>query len=535
MYDFVIVGAGSAGCVLAARLSEDPNVNVLLIEAGGWDTDPLVRVPLTWVKLLLEQRHDWGYFFEPEESVESRTIECARGKIIGGSSSVNAMAYVRGNRSDYDRWANEGLTNWSFEKVLPYFRKLENWEHGESEYRGGSGPLRIQNCRYQDSLSDAVLAGAKTLGYSVTEDYNAVQQEGFGRLQMTIDRGRRCSSADAYLKPARSRSNLEVMVGTLVTELIFDGSNVVGVETLRRGQTERIHAGSEVILSAGVINTPQLLQLSGIGESQHLSKIGIKTKVEAPGVGKNLQDQVSAVSLHGRKDKSPFLSMMRADRIAREFCRAYLFGTGFAADVPGGVTAFVRTREQLSSPDLQILLTAAPLVAFPYMKPFRKPFSDGFVIRSVLLDSASRGVVQIQSSDPTDKPLIQYNFLSVDTDFETLRAGLKLSRELVETQELSSFVAQEILPGSAKTSDEDLDDHIRRTAITLHHPLGTCRMGLEKDSHAVVDQHLRVKGVDGLRIVDASVMPDLIRGNINGPIMMIAEKAADMILGKTPT
>jgi choline dehydrogenase/4-pyridoxate dehydrogenase len=325
------------------------------------------------------------------------------------------------------------------------------------------------------------------------------------------------------------------MVGTLVTELIFDGSNVVGVETLRRGQTERIYAGSEVILSAGVINTPQILQLSGIGESQHLSKIGIKTKVEAPGVGKNLQDQVSAVSLYGRKDKSPFLDMMRADRIAREFCRAYLFGTGFAADVPGGITAFLRTREQLPSPDLQILLTAAPLVAFPYMKPFRKPFSDGFVIRSVLLDSASRGVVQIRSSDPTDKPLIRYNFLSVDTDFETLRAGLKLSRELVETPELSSFVAQETLPGSAKTSDEDLDDHIRRTAITLHHPLGTCRMGLENDPHTVVDQHLRVKGVDGLRIVDASVMPDLIRGNINGPIMMIAEKAADMILGKTPT
>ncbi|HEX2913264.1 MAG TPA: choline dehydrogenase [Chloroflexia bacterium] len=518
MFDYIIVGAGSAGCVLANRLTEDSQTTVLLIEAGGPDQKQEIHIPIAFSKLY-KTPYDWAFYTEEDPNTANRKLYWPRGKMLGGCSSINAMIYIRGNRYDYDTWRSLGNPGWSFDELLPYFKKSENQEHGSSEFHGQGGPLNVSDLRYTNPLSGAFIAACQEMGYTLNKDFNGAQQDGIGFYQVTQKKGKRHSVADAYLKPATQRPNLTVLTNCQVARVLFEENQACGVLYRNNGRLEEAKAAREVILCGGAINSPQLLLLSGIGPASQLKTMNITVVANLPGVGQNLQDHPAAGVLTASTQP---VSLDKVEN-PRNLINYLLFQKGPFTSNVAEAGGFVRTQPDLPAPDLQFHF--APVIYLEH--GFKKLEGYGYTIGPTLINPQSRGSISLRSKDPFEPPLIRANYLSSDTDLQVLLKGLKLARQIAQAKAFEPYRGVELMPGPDAQSDEALYDHIRQTIETLYHPAGTCKMGT--DEMAVVDPQLRVRGVTGLRVVDASIMPTVTRGNTNAPTIMIAEKAADMI------
>jgi len=517
-YDYIIVGAGSAGCVLAARLTENSFANVLLLEAGGPDTAREIRIPAAFSKLF-KTSVDWNYSTEPEPHLNNRQLYWPRGKVLGGSSSINAMIYIRGNAADYDGWKNLGNEGWGFADVLPYFKKSENRKRSASEFHGTGGPLNVADLELINPLTGAFLAGAKEIGLAENTDFNGATQDGVGLYEVTQKNRQRHSAADAYLRPALHRPNLKVVSQAHAMRVLIENGCAVGLAFLRNGKTEQARATSEVILAGGTINSPQLLLLSGIGPAGQLAHLGIPAIHDLPGVGANLQDH-PMVSV-GYLCTQP-ISLDGAETLAN-LLRYLVLKKGPLTSNVAEAGLFTRSREGLNVPDIQLLFGPAYYRGHGLMRRKENCFGFG----PTLITPQSRGNVSLRSANPLDPPAIRANYLSTDSDLRTMIAGVRLARRIANTRAFDSYRGAEIHPGANATSDADLAEFLRNEVETLYHPVGTCKMG--HDPRAVVDARLRVHGIAGLRVVDASIMPVVPAGNTNAPTIMIAEKAADMI------
>ena len=522
-FDVVIVGAGSAGCALAGRLSEDPSLRVLLLEAGGSDDVLEVRIPAALYKLW-RTRRDWNYTTEPQPRLGGRRLFWPRGKMIGGSSSVNAMIYIRGARADYDEWATlTGDPAWSYDHVLPVFRRMEDNARGADRFHGAGGPLRVEDLRSPHPWTRAVVESAAAAGYPRNPDFNGETQEGVGRYQVTQRRGRRWSAADAYLKPALGRPNLTVRTGALTTRVLIENGRATGVEYLRGGRRHTVRAAAEVVLSGGAVNSPQLLLLSGVGPAGHLREVGVDVVHDLPGVGGGLQDHpLVPVIWHVRSGKSLFRAESPSGYLQWFGARRGPLTSNLAE-----AGLFTRSSPDLAEVDLQY--------HFLPVKFWRQaevdPDVDAFTAATVLVHVESRGTVRLRSADPTWAPAVDAGYLTDERDLEALVSGVEKAREIAVAGPIAGVLAEEWSPGGTVGTREDLRRSVRETLESLYHPVSSCRMGT--DDGAVVDPQLRVRGLSGLRVVDASVMPTLVRGNTNAPTIMNAERAADLITGRT--
>jgi 4-pyridoxate dehydrogenase len=531
-FDYIIVGAGSAGCVLANRLSEDPNARVLLLEAGGSDRHPYVQVPLGVGKLQQYKMFDWGYQSEPEPHLNDRQLEVVRGKVLGGSSSVNIMVYTRGHLGDFDRWAQAGATGWSFADLLPYFKRGESWEDGETPWRGGSGSLGTQWSLKRDPVVSAWFEAARQAGWPFTEDLNGQDGVGFGRVQYTIHNGRRASSANAYLHPISRRPNLTVRTGMTVSSVMMSGTRATGVQVIDQGRTQAITADRETLLCGGVFGSPQLLMLSGIGPAGDLRTLGITPLIDLP-VGRNLRDHLTSDLIWARRQPSPFRSQMRLDRATLAMARALLLRNGPATSLPVEFMGFVRTHAETDVPDIEFLAAGGrPQDARMWIPGIRSPPPEAIVLRQVLLHPRSHGIVSLRSADPRAPVRIQFNFLSDPADLVALQRACRLGLEIARQKPLDPFRGKPIAPLMKGESDAELEAYIRATAITINHPTGTCPMG--RGANSVLDADLTVRGTERLRVVDASVFPDMPSAHTNASVMAIADRAADLILGRPP-